>query len=316
MRLIKQQRRVLRIPPEYMKDAPPAPRSVKIEITPRCNYRCQYCVFTLRPAQPTQDMDFEFFKKITTEMKNIGVEEIGPFYIGESFMNPKLLIECVKWLKQDLQFPYVFLTSNASLAKPEYVEEVMRAGLDSLKWSCNANHKQFQEYIGVSEKVLDIALDNIKSAYAIRNNKGFETEICASSIMYDDQQPKKMAKFLKDNIRPYVDWHYWLPLYSGGGDAIEQEQGLGTKPVAGNPGRCDDPVEPLPCWTIFTAAHVMANGTLTACCLDGTGKFGMGNLYDKPFMDCWNSKEFKALRSAHLKKNVSGTICERCVLGG
>ena len=38
---------VTKIPPEYMKAAPPAPKSVKIEISPRCNYRCGFCA--LRP---------------------------------------------------------------------------------------------------------------------------------------------------------------------------------------------------------------------------------------------------------------------------
>ena len=30
-------------------------------------------------------------------------------------------------------------------------------------------------------------------------------------------------------------------------------------------------------------------------------------------MDAWNSPAFRALREAHLRKDVSGTACEKCV---
>ena len=83
-------------------------------------------------------MDFGLFKRITREMREAGVEEIGVFFLGESFMNPRLLVDCVQYLKADVGMPYVFLTSNASMAFPEAVEACMEAGLDSLKWSVNA----------------------------------------------------------------------------------------------------------------------------------------------------------------------------------
>ena len=129
---------VTRIPPAYLNAALPAPKSVKIEISPRCNYRCGFCALRTREVQPKWDMDFGLFKRITREMRDAGVGEIGVFYLGESFMNPRLLVDCIAWLKRDIEMPYVFLTSNASMAFAEALEECMKAGLDSLKWSVNA----------------------------------------------------------------------------------------------------------------------------------------------------------------------------------
>ena len=106
----------------------PAPKSVKIEISPRCNYRCGFCALRSREVQPKWDMDFDLFKRVTREMRDAGVEEIGVFYLGESFMNPRLLVDCIAYLKRDLAMPYVFLTSNASMAFPEAVEACMQAG--------------------------------------------------------------------------------------------------------------------------------------------------------------------------------------------
>ncbi len=39
----------------------------------------------------------------------------------------------------------------------------------------------------------------------------------------------------------------------------------------------------------------------------------MGDLTTTPFMAAWNSERFQHLRAAHLKKDVTGTACERCV---
>jgi MoaA/NifB/PqqE/SkfB family radical SAM enzyme len=303
-----------RIPADYLKAVLPAPKSVKIEISPRCNYRCGFCALRTREVQPKWDMDFELFKRVTREMREAGVQEIGVFYLGESFMNPRLLVDCIRYLKRDIAMPYVFLTSNASMSFPEAVEECMKAGLDSLKWSVNAaDESQFERIMGVSGRLFRRALENIKAAAEVRARGGYKTGLYASSIRYDGEQQEKMEQLLSERVRPYVDQHYWLPLYSMGAFATEREEQLGYRPTAGNQGRLGALREPLPCWSAFTEGHVTAEGKLSACCFDATANWTMGDLNQVSFMDAWNSKPFVALRAAHLKKDVTGTVCEKCV---
>lgn len=299
---------------QYFTDAPPAPRSVKIELTGKCNYRCGFCALRTREVQPKGDMDFELFKRITKEMRGAGVEEIGLFYLGESFMSPKLLVDACKYLKSELQMPYVFLTSNASIATPAAVEEVMAAGLDSLKWSVNAaDEAQFAEVMGVKPKLMRDALENIKIAWHIRRGCGYKTGLFASSIQYDGEQQERMKALLDEHILPYVDQHYFLPLYSMGSMATQREAELGYRPTAGNQGRIGALRDPLPCWSAFTEGHVTADGSLSACCFDAKATWKMGDLNTQSFMEAWNSESFKQLRRAHLQKDVSGTVCEACV---
>ena len=33
-------------------------------------------------------------------------------------------------------------------------------------------------------------------------------------------------------------------------------------------------------------------------------------------MEAWNSEEFQAIRAAHLRRDVKGTVCEECVAYG
>lgn len=281
---------ITKIPLEYQKAELPAPKSVKIEISPRCNYRCGFCALRTREKQPKWDMDFNLFKRITREMRDAGVEEIGVFYLGESFMNPRLLVDCIKYLKSEIGMPYVFLTSNASMSFPEAVDACMEAGLDSLKWSCNAaDEEQFKKIMAVSGKLFYRALDNIKSTWEIRQEKGYKTGLYASSIHYDGEQLAKMEALLNERVRPYVDQHYWLPLYSMGAFATQREEELGYRPTAGNQGRLEALREPLPCWSAFTEGHVTAEGMLSACCFDANSKWTMGDLNKQSFMEAWNS---------------------------
>lgn len=305
---------VTRIPPDRMRAVLPAPRSVKVEVSPRCNYRCGYCALRTREVQPRRDMDFEFFKRITREMHEAGVEEVGMFYLGESFSAPRLLEEAIRWCKLELGFPYVFLTTNGSLATPQRVGACMRAGLDSLKWSVNAaDEEQFERVMGVSAKLFRRSLENLRLAREVRDSGGHRCGLYASSIRYDGEQQARMERLLAERVLPYVDEHYWLPLYSMGAFATAREAELGYRPTAGNQGRIGALRPPLPCWSAFTEGHVTADGKLSACCFDANANWTMGDLREIPFMDAWNSKPFVALREAHLRKDVRGTICKACV---
>jgi len=304
------------VPPERMTAELAAPKSVKIELSGRCNYRCGFCALRMRDAQPKikDDMDFGLFQRITTEMRDAGVEEIGLFFLGESFMNPGLLVAAIDWCKGELGIPYVFLTSNASLATLPRLEAVMNNGLDSLKWSVNAaTPEQFEEVMGVKARLFEEALKNIAVAYKLREARRFDTRLYASSIQFDGEQQQRMEALLAERVIPYVDQHYWLPLYSMGSFATQREAELGYRPTAGNQGRIGALRAPLPCWSAFTEGHVRSDGGLSACCFDAGGQWLMGDLTKVSFMEAWNSDKFRELRRAHLARDVSGTICEDCV---
>lgn len=98
-----------------------------------------------------------------------------------------------------------------------------------------------------------------------------------------------------------------------GAFATQREEELGYRPTAGNQGRLGQLREPLPCWSAFTEGHVTAEGRLSACCFDATANWTMGDLNQQSFMDAWNSEPFVKLREAHLRRDVSGTVCEQCI---
>ena len=302
------------IPAAALRVDAPIPRSVKIELCGRCNYRCGFCAIRAREAQPTTDMEWSLFARITREMVEAGVEEIGLFYLGEPFLAPDLLTRAVRYLKTDLGVPYVFVTTNGSLATPARVRAVMAAGLDSLKFSINAaDDPQFADVMQVSPRLYARALEHLREARAMRDAEGFACRLYASSIRYDGDQQTRMEALLEAQVLPYVDQHYWLPLYSMGSVATAREAELGYRPIAGNQGRIGALREPLPCWSVFTEGHVTSRGHLSACCFDADDRFSMADLTVQPFAEAWASPAFQALRAAHLRRDVSDTICASCV---
>jgi MoaA/NifB/PqqE/SkfB family radical SAM enzyme len=303
---------VTHIPKAALTAYPPCPRSVKIELTARCNYRCGFCALRMRKEQPKSDMEFELFQRITCEMQRAGVQEIGIFYLGETLMAPELAIRAVEHVKQ-IGIPYVFLTTNGSLCSAPVVEGLMKAGLNSLKFSMNASdEEQFSEIVQVKSSLFRQSIENLKTAHKIREDRGYSTRLYASSILYDGEQKKRMETLVEE-ITPYVDEHYWLPLYSMGSVATQREEELGYRPTAGNQGRIGNLVAPIPCWSVFTEGHVRSDGTFSLCCFDADGRFTVGDLKQDSFMAVWHSEAFAKVRRAHMKKDVTGTVCEDCI---
>jgi MoaA/NifB/PqqE/SkfB family radical SAM enzyme len=299
---------ITRIPPASRSPTPPIPRSVKIELTARCDFNCFFCA-TAKKLRRKADMDEAFFRRIIREMRDAGVEELGVFYLGESFLCT-WLPEAIRYAKRDCRFPYVFLTTNGRLATPDRVAACMQAGLDSLKFSFNnADPEQFEAVTQVRAKDFFTIVENIKAARRVRDSGGFRCGLYASSIRYDGEQLQRMEAAVQE-ILPHVDEHYWLPLY---GQAGLTAGANGTVPVAGNPGRLDALRAPIPCWSIFTEGHITYDGRLSACCFDHDGRFTMGHLTNQSFAEAWHSLHFQRLRENHLKGNVCGTVCEECI---
>lgn len=301
---------ITRIPREFRSEAPPCPPSVKIELTARCDLACFFCATSHR-LRDKRDMDWDLLVRLMTEMRAAGVEEIGMFYLGESLLYPRLA-EAIAVAKKDLGYPYVFLTTNGRLATPDKLEALFEAGLDSLKFSFNwGDAAQAKEITRVD--CFDQVVANICAAKAVRDavaaRTGRHCGLYASSIHYDGEQRDRMTAAV-ETIRPFVDQHYWLPLYGQAGLTTGER---GTVPVAGNVGRAEAMRDPLPCWSLFTEGHITWDGHLSACCFDHDGRFNMGDLTTTGFLEAWNSDEFRALRAANLAKDVTGTVCEECI---
>jgi hypothetical protein len=293
---------------ETRSPAPPVPKSVKIELTGRCNFQCFFCASHTRPREKS-DMPWEVYTRRARELRELGVEQLGVFYLGESFLCD-WLSDAIRYAKRDCGYPYVFLTTNGSLATAARVRECMLAGLDSLKFAVNCcDPAQLGAVARVEPEAFHAIVRNIRDARRVRaaveRETGHRCGLYCSSLLYDEAQRGRMQPALAD-ILPCVDEHYWLPLYGH----------PATAATAAAPGRAEIERKPLPCWPLFKEGHITWDGRLSACCLDHSARFHMGDLGPTPFPEAWHSPAFQRLREAHLRQDVRGTACENCIAYG
>jgi hypothetical protein len=224
---------IARLAPETRTSAPPLPKSVKIELTARCDFQCWFCASHARP-RARSDMPWERYARLARELRALGVEQLGVFYLGESFVCD-WLAEAIRYAKRECGYPYVFLTTNGRLATAARVRECIAAGLDSLKFAVNCSGpEQLHEVARVEPDEFHAIVCNIQDARRVRDEiereSGHRCGLYASSLLLDDLQKDRMAPALAE-ILPYVDEHYWLPLYG----ALRK---------------------PLPCWPLFKEGHI------------------------------------------------------------
>ena len=292
----------------------PAPKSVKLELSGRCNYECTFCA-RRKGAREYKDMEWSTYTRLALEMREAGVEELGLFYLGEPFTD-KRLPDAVKYAK-DIGFPYVFVTTNGSLSSYGKVKKCMEAGLNSLKFSFNyADEEQFKSIARVKPLMWYNMLRNIKDARTARDEVFIDTGhwcgLFLSYIEFDGEQGEKIRE-LTEEFKQYVDEVYALPLYTMGARCTNDDKAIGWKPTPGNRGRAGNLRDPLPCWSAFTEGHITCGAKLNICCFDQPDLIA-ADLNEVSFMDGWNSEYFQRIRLANLAKDVTGTPCEKCVL--
>ena len=151
--ITKQIDKFTHIPKEYLSVTPPFPKAIKIDTTRNCNLECDFCAN--KDSERKGDMNPGMAYRLITEAKEYGVEKIGLFYLGEPLLD-RNMAKYIKYAKE-IGVPYVFLTSNGTLANMDRLQPLFDAGLDSLKLSVDninehpeilENIKQIKKYDG------------------------------------------------------------------------------------------------------------------------------------------------------------------------
>ena len=285
-RITERIERLSRLDGDVRSATPPLPRSAKIELTSRCNYACRFCASHLR-GNAKHDMPWSLYTRLARELRAAGVEQLGLFYIGESLLYERLA-EAVRYAKHECGYPYVFLTTNGTLATAERVRELMLAGLDSLKFALNfADAAQLARGAGVTGSIFGELVQNVLDACRMRDEVHAQTgkrcTVSASSLLYDALQPQRMEATL-EKVKSRLDQHYWLPYYgrsqtwADGGAATRQPEPLAVSR------------KELPCWPLYTEAHVTADGRLSACGLDHSPRFHAGDLKVTSLREAWQRR--------------------------
>ena len=290
-----------KITSDFLNEKPPFPKKAKIEITTRCDLKCYHCKLTHN--NPQKEMPEFLVKKILQDLKNIGVEHVGLFWMGEPLFNKKLS-EYIKFAKM-IGIKYVFISTNGRMAVPERIKNLIASGIDSIKFSINYSTRE-KYYNATKVDAFDQVMKNLKSLKKIRGLSK-KPRIIASSIF----SPSNKEEFYKINsmIEPYVDNHYPVHIY-GDSNIIKNDNDYKIIKISKKDSRTLQSM--LPCWSLFAEPHINYDGKMGSCYCDNDEKHIMGDLKKNSLMEVWHSEKFVKLRRKHLVKDVSGTSCENC----
>jgi len=271
---------------------------MKVEISNNCNHNCIFCGRN-KINKTGGFINDDFFLRIMKEAFDEGVREVGLFINGEPFTDPKLAkrIETSK----KIGYEYVYITTNGSLAVPDRLQSVIDAGLDSIKFSINAANRE--DYLKIHGKDdFDRVIDNLKDTRSYRDTKKLKYNIFGSFVVTN--LTKSTIEYFKQHYVPlFDDFAFYNVRNNGIMDENENIAPFGF--TAQN--RCTLP---------FNTINIDYDGSLLACCEDINHRIPVANLSKMTLREAWYCDNMKILRQKHIEGKLSGTVCEKCLMGG
>ena len=294
--------------------APPLPEKIGIEINNSCNHKCYFC------PNPTMDrpravMDDAMVMRITREAYEAGIRQISFYSGGEPFLN-RSLAKYVRYAKE-LGFTYVYLSSNGGKVVTSHIEAVLDAGLDSIKFSVNAGNAETYALVHGHDEFDDV-MRNVEFVARYRRERNRSLRLFVSFV--DTPLSHDTFPALKERIGSLVDEVVVYPFVVIGTPLKRRVEKDGTERPYIDYDSTDRGEDwnrsrlRLPCYQLWSYLNVTMEGYLSACCSDYNNDLVIGNLNDMSLTDAWHSEEFQELRRRHVSGDVSGTLCEGCIM--
>jgi len=274
------------------------PKDMLVEITNRCNYRCNFCEHSkMKPH--FGEIDPVFLRDIFKQVYSMGINRVGLYTVGEMFLCKELLTHIRNAKK--IGFDYVYSDTNGALANKNNLKNVIEAGLDSIKFSINAGTPQTYKNIHGSDKFKTV-IDNLRSCYELKQKINPDFKLMVSYVITKENENE--VALLKEMVAPYVDSFESHFISVKNNSANDPRRDLIPE------GRAV--LRSIPCSMVFNRIHVTFDGYLTACCQDFNRDLLLADLKIMSLKDAWESDIALELRKAHSKHKLDGFLCANC----
>jgi radical SAM protein with 4Fe4S-binding SPASM domain len=281
-----------------MKDIPGFPKKIMLEVSSLCNHKCIFCS-TQKSHRKKRIIDDGLANKIIEEAYGLGCREISFHAMGEPLMcsNLKNYIKKAK----ELGYEYVYIDTNGALAAPGYINPVVDAGLDSIKFSIGAANRD--DYIKIHQRDdFDKVINNLVSLFNYKNSNGIKLKIIVGFA--ETKYTLGQGEELKKLIGKYIDEIWIYGVTNQGGNMSEDNLGL----------YIDKKCEKNLCKEPFDRIVVTSEGLVTACCMDNDNNLVYGNVNDNLLSEIWTSPNAQAIRKQHLTGENLNYFCKNCYL--
>ncbi len=317
------------------------PDELYLEVTNRCNSRCQTCVRTFETLEPLRDLTLGEFRALVDQVP--ALHRVVLHGVGEPLLNRDLRAMIVH-LQSRTDPPHVLFNSNAILLDSEWQEALLETGLDEFRVSTDAAHPELYARIrGID--AFDRMVENV-AAFARRIRQAGRGPTLSLWFTAMHQNLADLPDLVRLAARLSVGEVYVQRLvYYGQGlavgeqslyramqaaeervladaEALAEEMGI-TFRASGATTPRESLLSPdgnrrpwSSCRRPSSLIYVTANGNVLPCCLspfttrDYAGLI-LGNAFQTPLSEIWNGTAYRRFRSA-LQGDTPPEACDRC----
>jgi len=279
---------------------------VIIEPTNICNLRCPLCPTSQNMQRPKSYMGLDNFKRLIQQ--NYGYfSRVSMNFAGEPLLNPNIF-EMAEYA--EFYGMRTMISTNAMLLGG-MVNDALNSHISSIVVCLDGATANTHEYYRVGSKFENIR-ENIRllceakrkrqarkpiitlQFVVMRHNEHEIAEIhrLAGALGVDRLELKSVSL---GSSRKHDD--KWLP---------ENEEYSRYKYTGGRL-ELKDPPKLCP-W--LKQGVILWNGDVIMCCYDFNGIMKVGNAFERPFKEIWNSSEYRHMRKAVIRKEFE--LCRNC----
>lgn len=280
-----------------------------------CNFKCRFCPTghsKLITERFNGTMKFDIYKKLINEFKDFenSINTVHMYKEGEPLLN-KNFSEMVKYAKESGFVDHVDTTTNGYLLNEDLSKEILDNGLDRINISVNGmSNKQFLEFTGIRVN-FDRYTDNIKKFYEIRENCGYNCEICIKTT--GDFLTEEEKTLFYNTFGDYADRIFienmapcW-PEFN-----VEKYSGINISKTKGIYNQ-DLNKEVNVCPYIFYSTTINSDGTVSLCFLDWKHNLIIGDIKKQSLKEIWNSKLLHTYQMNNINgKRKENKVCSKC----
>ncbi|HUU27805.1 MAG TPA: radical SAM protein [archaeon] len=295
---------------EAVTDSPPV--SALIELTNRCNLRCEFC-FNNEKMGHKGFMEFDTFRKAVDQIIELNprMGNVGLHNRGESLLHPRI-VDCVKYASD--KGLNVNILSNGQLLTKDLSRKLIEAGLKQMRVSVDGADSQTYNKLRRGGD-FDILVQNLKNFAEVNEELGspciLKVKVTLQKDNYNqiDLFYKIFTPILGNSGMIILHLlNYWHGLVEN--DYFAKNKVLQI--IKNLPGG-ESHTRKNTCKDLWKNVTISWDGSVKPCCRDVLDELDLGNINEVPLKTIWNSDKYVNLRSLHLKKDFSTIpVCANC----
>jgi len=269
---------------------PEFPPLMQVETLNKCNLLCRMCPIT-QGETTRPKMDSNLYEKIVRDCTPYSkyIIKFGLFLLNEPLLDPDLSRKIS--LAKENGIKNTYISTNGELLYKQKIIELFKSGLDEVIISIESNIPEVHEKIRPGANLIRVK-KNIENLIKLREK--FDSKMKIKLRPHANEENK-------DELNDFKD--YWL---SKGVDlvVVPKLHNWGGKFEEIHPEKVGSNI----CDQLWKMMVIQSDGNVCLCCLDTSGDYSLGNVYDNSLYEIWHGERYEKMRQLFLEKEIQKCI--------